>query len=288
MAVEATPPDDGMVMRRAGSWARDKLSFVELYSPALGHVVKKKWERWYYVDGLAGPGVNYIPQEGDALVWGSPLIALHADPAFQRCLMLELDRSNFEALQKRTWDHQPRAVVEQGDVNTHLLPMMAEHIVGRERRHPMLVVLDPQGLEVHFSTIEAISRFRTYQMRAEMLILFPAVGLARAAGAYPHQPASGRTLDLFWGDDRWKTLLGIPSPGAARRAALDLFLGKLHDLGYDHAFSAAVKKNGNRGPVMYWMVFATDSPTGARIMRSCFDRRNEPHLPGIDPPILYG
>jgi three-Cys-motif partner protein len=287
MLVDATPPDDGMVMRRAGPWVRDKLSFVELYSPALGHVVKRQWERWYFIDGLAGPGVNYIPQEGDARVWGSPLIALQADPPFHRCLMLELDRSNYEALAKRTWDFRPRAHVEQGDVNTDLLPMMSTEIIGRERRHPMLVVLDPQGLEVHWDTVEAIARFRTYSLRAEMLILFPSVGLARAAGAYPQQPASERTLNLFWGDDEWKQLLGIPS-AKAPIAALDLYLQKLQGLGYNHAFSSAVKKNGNRGPVMYWMVFATDSATGARIMRSCFDHRNQPHLPGIDPPIVYG
>jgi len=67
-----TPSEDGLAVNEAGSWVHDKLAVVTKYDPAFGTACQK-WGEWYYVDGLAGSGVNRIAEEGGRLIWGSPV-----------------------------------------------------------------------------------------------------------------------------------------------------------------------------------------------------------------------
>src|SRR4051812_34200965 len=50
--------DDRLIARRNGSWAREKLSFMEDYVPPALQATHGKFPRRYYVDLFAGPGVN--------------------------------------------------------------------------------------------------------------------------------------------------------------------------------------------------------------------------------------
>jgi three-Cys-motif partner protein len=278
---------DGLVVRSAGPWAREKLLICARYFSAYG-VACKRWKEWFYVDGLAGSGVNQIGEFGP-LEAGSALLALDAQPTFSRCLLLEQDERNVDALLARTHEYGRRAIVHQGDVNVDLLPLMRQHIPSR---HPTLVFLDPDGLEVNWSTVAQIAAFRLYKWKTEILILFPE-GVYRVAGVSP-EAAGGwapARLDAFWGGDaRWHDIdervrrRELVTPGQRRIAAIELYERKLYELDYKTVFTRGIHEHGTEGRVKYTLMFATDNDTGATIMNDCFN----PHqlsFDGIMPPL---
>lgn len=269
------PTDDGMAVNEAGSWVRDKLTVVRKYDPAFVSACQQ-WGQTFYVDGLAGSGVNVIDEEGGARIWGSPVIALRSDPSFTQCLFVEQDPSKAAALDERTMRLQHRRVVQQGDVNRDLLPIMREHLPAA-RKHPVLVLLDPYGMEVDWATLKDLAEFRRYRYKAEILVLFQVDGLNRA------MHAQGETdpglMDDFWGDRQtwmqlWKEeeLGKLQTPELRRTRGLELYTDKLkNDLGYTYAFSKDVRRAGQTGGLKYILVFATDNKTGAKIMNDVFE-----------------
>jgi three-Cys-motif partner protein len=105
------------------------------------------------------------------------------------------DAARAAALDHRTAALADRRVVEQGEVNTNRLRVMRAHL---PRRNPVLVVLDPYGMEIDWTTLQDIATFRHYKWKAEILILFPIDGINRAMNALGDVDET--TLDRFWGD----------------------------------------------------------------------------------------
>jgi three-Cys-motif partner protein len=213
----------------------------------------QSWGEWFYVDGLAGSGVNRIAEEGGRLIWGSPVIALRAQPPFANCLFLEQDAARAAALDHRTAALADRRVVEQGEVNTNLLRVMRAHL---PRRNPVLVVLDPYGMEIDWTTLQDIATFRQYKWKAEILILFPIDGINRAMHALGDVDET--TLDRFWGDKSWHQLwkeqkMGqLRTPDQTRNRGLQLYTDRLkNELRYAHALSMDVRRAGHTGGLKY-------------------------------------
>jgi three-Cys-motif partner protein len=286
---EAT--DDGLCVRQSGRWALDKLGILSRYVPQFGRACRNKAPAWYYAEGFAGPGVNLIRQ-GGRRVRGSPLIALEARPAFRSCVFIEASRAAADALRQRTARFGDRAHVMRGDCNRDLLPLMAQHI---NRHAPCLAVLDPEGADLAWSTLQALARFKARgRSKVEQLILFPTnTGFIRLL-PINRQPA-GRAverLDQMFGGEGWKgvyadRVAGRISPSQARDRYLAYYQDQLRGLGYRIVLERAIRRQGWGGAVLYFLVFATDNPAGERIMDSCFDHvENEPQatLPGITAP----
>jgi three-Cys-motif partner protein len=270
------PADDGLAVNEAGSWAHDKLDVVRKYDPAFVGACRR-WGEAYYVDGLAGSGVNRISAEHGRLIWGSPTIALRTQPGFTRCMFLEKDPARAAALDHRTAAFADRRVVEQGEVNTHLLPLMRRYVPPKA---PVLVVLDPYGMELAWSTVREIANFRGYKWKAEILMLFPINGINRAMHALLDREESPEVMDRFWGDRTWHRLWierkteQLRNADQTRSRGLGLYTDKLkNELGYSYAFSKDVRRSGQTGGVKYILVFATDNRTGAKIMNDIFDGR---------------
>ncbi len=115
------PVADDLAVNEAGSWVHDKLTVVRKYDPAFGTACQS-WGEWFYVDGLAGSGVNRIGEEGGRLIWGSPVISLRAQPPVANCLFLEQDAARAAAL-----DHRTAALSTAG--GTHLLQRVGRRYV---------------------------------------------------------------------------------------------------------------------------------------------------------------
>lgn len=184
--MDSAPPpaEDGLTIRNAGIWAKDKLEIIRQYMHRFGIACKNKAPNFYFVDAFSGPGINRIEQT-DELVWGSPLLALRNEPTFAKCLFMDLNKKNIESLEGRTETYRPRAVVRRGDCNRDLIPSMEELL---NRHNPCLCLLDPEGSELAWETVAAISRFKKGRYKAEQLILLP--------HAYGFHPAAVREQAL--------------------------------------------------------------------------------------------
>jgi three-Cys-motif partner protein len=261
--------DDGLVIRSAGRWTRTKLGILAMYCPRFVQASRSA-QATYFVDGLAGPGLCRI-RPSQQVVLGSSLIALKA--GFTKVLSLELQPDFVVALQQRTAPFGMRSAVAHGDINKDLLALMKSELDVRSA--PTLVFLDPEGFEVDWSTVAAISRFRTGGRRAELLYLAMTSGIRRVTAAY--DPSATRTrLDEALPPDRdWVEVEALLKRGdigndeAMSRWSRSYENG-LRTLGYAYVIARLVTR-GTGQKEIYRLVFASDHEVGNKIMRYTFD-----------------
>jgi three-Cys-motif partner protein len=213
-----------------------------------------------YIDAFAGPGTNLL-RRSRQVIDGSPLIALKAradsGTAFTDFFFIEAKPETARELHETIspWNEEGRARVIVGDVN-QALPQV---IAGLNRRAPTFVFLDTDGIEPSWSTIERIAPWRI-----ELLINFP-LGMS-----INRNPDSAKTL-AFFGTDECLPILRSSETGRTR-ALLDLYKGRLADLGWVHTTTddRLIKTEQNRR--LYYLVFASKVVTGQTIMNWVFQQ----------------
>jgi three-Cys-motif partner protein len=203
---------------------------------------------------------------------------------------MDSGRRQVEALRARTAAFGERAIVRRGDCNRDLLPSMREMI---DPRYPCLCLLDPEGMEVDWATIEALSTFRTGKYKAELLLLLQVDGLGRVAPLYTVEHWAEPRLRRFWGPGDWRSVYERRRSGElrvdeARTEYVRLYSDGLRDLGYKRVLNREIRRRGRLGGIEYFLVFATDNKAGEDIMEWCFGnifpREVQGFLPGFEPP----
>ena len=275
--------DDGERTRRTGVWALHKLAILSNYFREF-NVAAQRSETRTYVDGFAGPGLNFIPASAE-YVYGSPLLAARTnDPHFTNLLLMEQDRAAVAALQTRL-PHDPRVRIIRGDCNEALAQAMHRWL---NPHAPTLCVLDPNGVELRWNTVKQVSSFREGNRKTELLITFARnmalLRLLRIRGDI--DPATQSLLDSFFGTREWERIYeqrvdGALSPKRASEAYLSLYEKRLKEvIEYKHVFSTLVRKQGHAGGPLYLLTFASDDDGGADIMAYVFE-----HMNPLDPQL---
>jgi three-Cys-motif partner protein len=198
--------DDGLPCREAGAWTEDKLfywnRYIEITTKAM--VGKTHWAGGIvYVDLFGGPGVCKLRESGKRIP-GSALLAAWAPKPFTRILICEKDPRIADACRQRlnAIDASQRITIFEGDCNSEIHSMVAEI----PDRALTLAFVDPEGLHVHFETLQMLTRDR----RADLLVLFAdRMDIVRNVELYARQESS--KLDRFLGPetqwrDKWKNL----------------------------------------------------------------------------------
>lgn len=271
------PEPDGLLVRGAGQWTLDKLEIIRHYLFHFGKACHSKADNFYFVDGFSGPGVNIIKDTGE-FVWGSPMLALKSEPyRFTKAVLLEYGKKNAAALKKRTELFGDRAVVLQGDTNVELVPAMERELAPY---NPCLCLLDPEGGELAWETVKAVSQFGTAQRkgrRPELLILFADRGLVRMLFQKKRVETWAFTgFTRVFGCDDWIDIYNDRINDSITSAEyidsfLQLYMDRLKNvLGYSSVFPRLIRRDGFTGQPMYSLVFATDHPAGEKIMDSIF------------------
>jgi three-Cys-motif partner protein len=207
--------------RVVGDWTRDKLKVLEDYLPWYLQATTTAIDR-IYVDAFAGPGKNIL-RRSRQVIDGSPLIALKAagtnGTRFSRLYFIENDANSAQELRTHLdgLDSENRCQVILGDVNQEL-PKLIRRL---HMRAPTFVLLDTQGIDPRWVTIEAVASWRV-----EFLINFP-LGMS-----INRNPDSQKTVEYFGTRD---CLPLLRRKGTGRtRALLDLYKGRLESLGFTH------------------------------------------------------
>lgn len=177
------------------------------------------------------------------------------------------------ALVLRTMTYGPRAQIRRGSVNRDLIPFMTEFVPSRA---PCLCVLDPEGFEVEWSTVEALAAYGNGRL-TELLVLFQADGLHRILGLRDQHEWPGDLASAFFGNNAWEPIAARKQRGElgvdeARTEFLRLYRGGLEALGY-RTDSRDIQEWSTEGRLKYILVFASGNETGLKIMKDCFDRR---------------
>lgn len=260
--------DDQLPLRPCkGLWTYDKLYYLNAYIDRfIVSMRKKKWRAMHYIDLFAGPGKNLLPD--GRIIAGSPLLALSQKHPFGRYFFSDLDPANVNVLKQRCTlqnAQYPRITFRVGDAN-EVVKQVVKDISQIDEpktdkwRSLNLAFLDPEGLELHWETVEALASRRT-----DMIIYYSQMGITREAPReIQQQPLS--MIDLFFGDTGWRPIYQQYQRGEEsflHRALLDYYKSKLSAFGYkvDDPLSEPMFTNSKNAP-MYRLLFVCKSPLG--------------------------
>jgi len=164
-----------------------KLSVVEGYLKAYTQALRPKFKSLWYVDAFAGTGSRTTRTTiGPTLLLdreitlidtrrGSARIAIDVKPHFDLLVFIEKNPAFVSELNGLAAMHsQRRIVVAQDDTNAALKSLVANNTWDDKRA---VVFLDPYGMEVEWSTLEALASTKAI----DVWFLFPLSGLFRQA-----------------------------------------------------------------------------------------------------------
>ena len=167
----------------------------------------------------------------------------------------------------------------RGDANADLVNLVSAQV---PRRAPCFCLLDPPGLQLRWETLRGLATIPGRPRKPELLITFPLrmailrqLTVARQIGR-----AASALVSASFGTEEWRAiynarLRGQVSPTRAKGAYLELFEGRVRQLGYRAVRSKAIvapKVMGGARQEMYHLIFATDHPAGDEIMQDVFER----------------
>jgi three-Cys-motif partner protein len=262
------------VVRPGGAQTRVKLSICADYFQRFTQASQSARDR-IYIDGFASSGKGADPRTG-AEYSGSAALCLEVDPPFTECYLIEKNEIRARALAESAAAH-PHAQVIPGDANIEIPRLLAR----LNPKAPTLAFLDPQGTELHWSTVKALSDHKRGRGRykVELVILFPLqMTILRLlnfkTGVVP--PAHARRLqDMLGAESPWREIVAkrmtgeITTPEETEQAFLDAYCHGLQNrLDYEHVLRREVV--GDSGRPLYYLIFASDSDAGERIMRHEF------------------
>lgn len=266
MLTYLQPEDDGLPMRLSGDWATEKLDYLRRYIDVFETSMRNKWDERNYIDLFTGPGKNHVRETGLILL-GSPLIALNTRYPFTGYFFIDSSEEYTFALDQRCINsqHYSNIVIRSGDCNV-LIDDIFMTLKKSERSSLNLAFLDPEGLELQWSTVAKLASVR----RMDLIIHYSQTGLNRAMpDAFESNEQT--MIDRFFGGLEWREIYKKYKRREEQfihRQLMDLYKKKLHALGYaevlrdDETNDEPLIRNAKRNSPLYRLLFASKHPLG--------------------------
>ncbi len=207
--------------RFGGDWTTAKLrvlaAYLRSYTTALQDKPTAAWPFTKgYIDAFAGTGYRDLRRDGEPTMSlllpdlaetepqqfldGSARLALRTEPRFDRYVFIERSPSRCAELRALAGEFPqltPDIAVRQGDANEEIRRMCEADW----SRHRAVLFLDPVGMQVEWTTVEAVARTKAI----DLWLLFPlGIGVNRLlpkSGTLP--PEWRRRLNALLGNETW-------------------------------------------------------------------------------------
>jgi three-Cys-motif partner protein len=266
-----------------GTWTDQKLDVLEGYLAAYTTALQKAKFTKGYIDAFAGSGYrdakrdvpDLMENEPQELLEGSARRALRVQPSFDGYIFIERHagrRAQLEQL-KTEFPNQANSIqVRGGDANVQLQDICR---VSWAKRRAVLF-LDPYGMQVDWSTIEAVARTAAI----DMWLLFPlGIGVNRLLKRDADIPAAWRDrltallgtadwFDEFYGTETTTDLFGERHTRTVKKASTET-IGKYFVDRLKTVFPAVADRprilSNSRGSPLYLLCFAAGNRKGAPI-----------------------
>lgn len=210
-----------MAQKRFGSSESTgrKLDVIEEYLSMYQKALSNTGLRTLYIDGFAGSGEVPLAEHKDELfdedvktvMAGSADRALNVSPPFARYIFIDKRKKCIDALKAKFENNSNATRVSHlvGDANRHIRELCKEE---RWRFQRGVVLLDPFGNQVEWSTIEVIADTKAL----DLWYLFPAgLGIFRQIGRDGTiDPTHESSITRIVGTEEWKTAFLKPSTQA--------------------------------------------------------------------------
>jgi three-Cys-motif partner protein len=190
-----------------GIWTLIKLEALEKYLGAFNTALSKQSFTRIYIDAFAGTGQCDIRVDGEKTsIDGSARRALDTTPAFHKYCFIEVRPRKIAALKTLEAEHPGKSIeVIQSDANAGLKALCAQYRWQNERA---VLFLDPFGMHVEWSTLEAIAKTGAI----DVWYLFPYSGLYRQAATSADALDADKEASLtrVLGTDEWRQAFYTP------------------------------------------------------------------------------
>lgn len=184
-----------------GIWTLIKLEALEKYLLAFNTALSRQNFTRIYIDAFAGTGRCDIKVDGEkTTVDGSARRALSTNPPFDRFCFIELKPKKLAALKALEAEYPEKSIeVIRDDANTALKTLCGKYSWRNERA---VLFLDPFGMHVEWSTLEAIAQTEAI----DVWYLFPYSGLYRQAAKNADAMDSDKeeSITRLLGTDEWR------------------------------------------------------------------------------------
>lgn len=281
--------------RFGGTWTERKLDVLAGYLESYTTALKNKPTaanrfRKAFIDAFAGTGYRDAHREDDGprqqrlalpdlaedepqeLLDGSARMALRVEPPFDTYIFIEHNPARCEELERLKDEFPERAQdirILQADANEEIRKLCEKDWSS----HRAVLFLDPYGMQVEWTTIEAVAQTRAI----DLWVLFPlGIGVNRLLTKSGDIPPSWRhRLDLLLGTDDWydefykvetsPTLFGDDQERvvkASREAIGQYFNDRLESVFAGVAGKPGVLRNSVNNP-LYLLCFAAANERGA-------------------------
>lgn len=275
MGVELLSVDDGLYCRPSGVWAEEKLDYLRRYIEIFEFSMQKKWDVRNYIDILAGPGKNFI-KEKKVYILGSPLIALTIDPPFSNYYFIEENKTCFDALSTRVNLFSSSVKLYNADTNK-IIDTVLSDLQKMEDSSLNLAFIDPEGLEVEWTTIEKLGRIK----RMDLIFNYPQQALTRNMPQLSNSPPANK-VDRYFGDTHWREIFSKwksrNNLSGVHRELMEYYLSKLSQFGYselkrdDEVLDEPLMRNSQKHAPLYRLMFASKHPLGQDFWRKITSR----------------
>lgn len=197
-----------------GNWTDEKLERLRKYLYAYNQIMKERNFDHTYIDAFAGTGYRtlrseehenelLLPELGEdeprSLLEGSARVALNVEPAFRSYIFIEKDPHRYAELQTLKEEFpQKRIDLINRDANEYLIEFCRTQD-WRNRR--AVLFLDPYGLQVDWTTIQAVAETKAI----DMFYWFPLGVAVNRLLKRDGQISQGvkEALDRLFGGTRW-------------------------------------------------------------------------------------
>ena len=261
---------DGLITRPSGPWVAEKLDYLRRYVKIFETSMRSIWTYRNYIDLFGGPGKNEIKNTHE-IVLGSPIISLNTQYPFTGYFFSELNLTCYEALQQRCTASPNYNNVHfyNGDAN-QIVNTIVKNIKQFFPNSLNLAFLDPEGLELDWSTVAQIGT-----LRCDLIIHYSQQGLTRNIKT-AYQSNIETRVDRFFGTTDWRNIYapnGKPRKTGLHRELISFYKERLRSLGYqevkqsDEILAEPLIRNKHSNAPLYRLIFASKHPLGDKFWR---------------------
>lgn len=262
-----------------GYWSEVKLDIVREYASAYSMIMNQQRaviRNHIYIDAFAGAG-RHLSKRTGGFVAGSPLNALAITPPFSEFHLIDLHGGKAKELRRSVGDREDVFVYEE-DANKCLLekvfPRCCYENYGRG-----LCLLDPYKLNVDWQILQTAGQMKSIEIFYNFMIMDANMNVF---WRNPEKVATTQIarVDKVWGDRSWRdaayrktaTLFGDIEEKAENEAVAEAFRKRLQKIAEFKYVPQPIPMRNKKGAVLYYLFFASQNQTGARIVKNIFDK----------------
>lgn len=249
---------DGLPVLEVADHTKEKEFAIERFVGIFNAGMHKKWNRRYYIDPFAGPGICRI-KGATAEIDGSPMLAAKSKAKFTDYFLADKNAESLSALEQRIaglkLPEQPNVRYYQDDANAAIAKILDD--LPPAGSSLGLAVFDPWGWDFSFDAIAKLAHGR----RLDLVVNFPIGYIKR------NWEREMPGLDKFMNGTNYKrpfqSAMRRQSPGEkAARVLLDSYSDELKTIGYSN-IRDNVRVDNSRNLTLYCLIFASKHELGA-------------------------